>query len=80
LSPRTDPSHFFSFITSFPLMVSTHRELSRRLAELEKRLESHDEQIQLILKAIRQLMASPEKPTKRIGFQIREKRAFYRKR
>jgi len=60
-------------------MVSTHRELSRRLVELEKRLESHDEQIQLILKAIKQLMASPEKPTKRIGFQIREKRSPYGK-
>jgi len=60
-------------------MVSTHRELSRRLAELEKRLESHDEQIQMILKAIKQLMAPPEKPTKRIGFQIREKRALYGK-
>jgi hypothetical protein len=58
-------------------MVSTHRELSRRLVELEKRLESHDEQIQVILKAIKQLMAPPEKPTKRIGFQLREKRASY---
>jgi len=60
-------------------MVASHRELSRRLAELEKRLESHDEQIQLILKAIRQLMAPPEKPAKRIGFQLREKRALYGK-
>ena len=60
-------------------MVSTHRELSRRLADLEKRLESHDEEIQLILKAIKQLMAPLEKPTKRIGFQIREKRALYGK-
>ena len=55
-------------------MVSTHRELSRRLAELEKRLEGHDEQIQLILKAIRQLMAPPERAPKKIGFQRREKR------
>ena len=58
-------------------MVSTHRELSRRLAELEKRLESHDEQIQLILKAIKQLMAPPEKTPKKIGFQLKEKRASY---
>jgi len=61
-------------------MVSTHRELSRRLAELEKRLGSHDEQIQLILKAMRQLMAAPEKQPKKIGFQLREKRAAYGKR
>ena len=61
-------------------MASTHRELSARLAELENRLESHDEQIQLILKAIKQLMAPPEKPPKKIGFQLREKRALYGKR
>ena len=58
-------------------MVSTHRELSRRLAELEKSLESHDEQIRLILKAIKQLMAAPEKPPKKIGFQLKEKRSQY---
>ena len=58
-------------------MVSTHRELSRRLAELEKRLGSHDEQIQLILKAIRHLMAPPEKVPKKIGFRLREKHASY---
>jgi len=61
-------------------MVSTHRELSRRLAELEKRLDSHDDQIQVILKAIKQLMAPPEKPPKKIGFQLKEKRAAYGKR
>jgi hypothetical protein len=58
-------------------MVSTHRELSRRLAELEKSLESHDEQIRLILKAIKQLMAAPEKTPKKIGFQLKEKRPRY---
>jgi len=58
-------------------MVSTHRELSRRLAELEKRLESHDEQIQLILRVIKQLMAAPERPPKKIGFQLKERRAVY---
>ena len=58
-------------------LVSTHQELSRRLAQLEKRLGSHDEQIQLILKAIRQLMAPPEKPSKKIGFRLREQHATY---
>jgi hypothetical protein len=58
-------------------MVSAHRELSRRLAELEKHLESHDEQIQLILRAIKQLMAAPETPPKKIGFRLRERRATY---
>jgi len=58
-------------------MVSAHRELSKRFAELEKRLESHDEQIQLILRAIKQLMEPSEKAPKKIGFQLREKPAFY---
>ena len=34
-----------------------------------------DEKIQAIFKAIRQLMTLPEKPTKRIGFRVKESRA-----
>ena len=49
-------------------MLSTHRELARKLAELEKRIEGHDEEITAIFEAIRQLMEPPEKPSKRIGF------------
>ena len=36
-------------------MLSTHKELGRKLAELEQRLENHDKQIQAIFEAIRQL-------------------------
>ena len=50
-------------------MLSTHRELARKLAELEKRIEGHDEEITAIFEAIRQLMEPPEKPSKPIGFQ-----------
>ena len=52
-----------------------HRELSRRVDELERRLNVQDEQTRVILRAIRQLMAAPENRPKRIGFQLREKRA-----
>ena len=45
--------------------------------ELEKHLQDHDEQIQTIFPAIRQLMAPKEAPKKRIGFQLKEKRAAY---
>ena len=51
----------------------THKELAKRLDELESRLEkklaTHDQAIAGILDAIRQLMTPPE-PTKkrRIGF------------
>jgi len=58
-------------------MVIAHRELSKRIDELEKRLNVHDEQIQPILRAIRQLKAAPDKPPKKIGFHLREKRASY---
>jgi hypothetical protein len=49
-------------------MLSTHKELAKKLAELEKRIEGHDDDITAIFEAIRQLMESPDKPVKRIGF------------
>lgn len=49
-------------------MASTHRALAQKLAELEHRIEGHDEQIQSLLEAIRRLMALPEPPRRRIGF------------
>jgi ORF6N domain len=50
-------------------MLATHRELARKLAQLEKRIEGHDEEIAAIFEAIRQLMEPPDKSSKRIGFQ-----------
>jgi len=49
-------------------MISSHKELAHKLLELEQRLEGHDEQIQVIFEAIKQLMMPPKKPRKRIGF------------
>lgn len=49
-------------------MLATHKELATKLAELERRLESHDEAIQTLVGAIHQLMEPPEKPARRIGF------------
>jgi hypothetical protein len=60
-------------------MAIAHRELSRRIDELEKRLNVHDEQTQVILRAIRQLMLPAERPAKKIGFQLRERCAAYGK-
>ena len=59
--------------------ASQHRELSRRLTELEKRFGMHDGQIGAILKALRQLMLPPAKTKKKIGFYLKEKRASYGK-
>jgi len=58
-------------------MLATHKELARKLTALEQQLKGHDQQIQAIFEAIRQLMTLPEKPRKRIGFQLKEQRATY---
>ena len=60
--------------------LETNRELARKFSELERRVGKHDEEIAAILEAIRQLMASPEKPRREIGFHVREKAARYRTR
>jgi len=60
-------------------MMATHKELSLKLVELEERLEGHDEQIQNIFEAIRQLMTTPEPPRKKIGFEAKEAAAPYGK-
>jgi len=53
-------------------MISAHRELARKLSELERRIKGHDEQIWSLVEAIRQLMIPPEPepapPRRRIGF------------
>ena len=58
-------------------MLATHKELARKLTALEQHLRGHDQQIQAIFEAIRQLMTPPEKPRKKIGFQLKERRATY---
>ena len=60
--------------------LETNRELARKFAELEKRVGKHDEKIDAILEAIRQLMAPPEKPQREIGFHIRETAPRYGRR
>jgi hypothetical protein len=51
-------------------IIASNEELARKLKELEKRLEKHDEDIGLIFEAIRELMTPPDKPTKKIGFEV----------
>lgn len=50
-------------------ILSTHKELAKKLAQLERKIEKHDAEIQSIFEAIRELMAPlPEEPKRRIGF------------
>jgi hypothetical protein len=59
-------------------ILETNRELARKFAELEKKVGKHDGEIAAIIEAIRQLVSSPEKPRREIGFHVREKAARYR--
>ena len=59
-------------------MMATHKDLAFKLIELEERLQGHDEQIQNIFEAIRQLMTSMEPARKKIGF-VNEPAAKYGK-
>jgi hypothetical protein len=59
-------------------MLAGNEALSRKLAELERRLEDHDEGIKSLFDAIRELMAPPETPRREMGFHIKEDRVPYR--
>ena len=58
--------------------LTLHKHLAHKLAELERTIASHDENILTLFEAIRQLMNPPEPPRKEIGFHVRERRGLYR--
>ena len=49
-------------------LLSTSDTLARKFAELERKLEGHDEAIKTLFAAIRELMAPPVKPKRELGF------------
>jgi hypothetical protein len=52
--------------------LSTHKELAGKVAELERKVGSHDEAIQSLVAAIRRLMEPPPVPPRpRIGFHAK---------
>ena len=57
-------------------LLSTHKDLARRLDELEGR---YDSQFKMVFDAIREMMDKPEPSKKRIGFTAKERRAKYAK-
>jgi phosphate uptake regulator len=57
-------------------MISSHEDLLRKVEEMEKK---YDRQFQVVFEAIRQLMSPPERPRKKIGFQVKEPKAQYGK-
>jgi hypothetical protein len=60
-------------------MVAANAQLASKLAELERRLDSHDEAIIDLFATLKRLLEPAESPKKReIGFHVREKAAHYR--
>jgi len=49
--------------------LAAHKALAAKLAQMEKRLETHDHKIVEIINAVRKLAMPPEKPVRRIGFR-----------
>ena len=50
-------------------ILTTHRELAQKIEELERKYKQHDDKIQAVFDAIRQLLQAPTVPPKRrIGF------------
>lgn len=49
-------------------ILSVHKELARKLGDVEQRIEKHDAEIQAIFDAIRKLMEPQEKPKGKFGF------------
>lgn len=49
-------------------MLASHEELARKMAALERKYDSHDEQIKAVFNAIRALMEPPKKARRKIGF------------
>ena len=58
--------------------LALHKELARKLAELERKIEGHDTGIRTLFDAIRELAAPPAKPRREIGFHVKEDSAPYR--
>jgi hypothetical protein len=57
-------------------MIVSHKDLARKLNELEKK---YDKNFKVVFEAIRALMAPPETPKKKIGFNLKEPKAGFRK-
>jgi hypothetical protein len=60
-------------------ILATNKDFARRLEELERKFNAHDQQFQAVFDAIRELMKTPEKSKRRIGFTAEEKRAPWTK-
>lgn len=58
-------------------VLAAHKELADQLAELERRVGTHDKQIQAVFGTIRELMSPPTpRPKREIGFHVKNRVAL----
>lgn len=57
------------FFTQIREMLLTNKDILLKLEQLEKKVTGHDENIQLIFQALKQLLNQPQEPRRRIGFR-----------
>jgi hypothetical protein len=50
-------------------MVLTNKDILLKLEQLEKKVSGHDQNMQMIFEALKQLLNPPQEPRKRIGFK-----------
>jgi len=58
-------------------MIATHKKMTSKLAELERKVASHNTHISSLFEAIRRLMTQPESKKRKIGFLVKERAAKY---
>jgi hypothetical protein len=57
--------------------MDSHRVIAKKLAELESKVGTHDEELKLIFEALRQLTAPAKKQRRAIGFGVKGTRGRY---
>ena len=59
-------------------MLAAHKELSYKLAELEKKVGQHGKAIRNLFEALNRLIDGPEPKKQKIGFIIKEQQTPYK--
>lgn len=52
--------------------ANSYEAIERRLAQIERDMGEHDDQLEQIFSALRQLIAPPPQPKRPVGFRVRE--------
>ena len=53
-------------------MLSTHKDILLKLEQLERQVSKHDESIEMIFSALKQLLNPPMEPRRKIGFKAND--------